>query len=222
MNIKVIISVITLLCVCAFFYGSIDAEPHVKQESRVDDHSKSESNVISKKDISQLTPPVEAERYPQSVEKQNQTKQEIGPIPASNGDGTLAEEEAFLFAIADKIISDEAKPGEVLDNIQSKFDAEEIDANWAHTFEENIYSTIIEQGDADVSISRVECKTSLCKVELDALAQDKTLLGMKFTKMLSEQSWSQGSGYYFNYHSAGENLEVIITRDENTLNEFFN
>lgn len=154
--------------------------------------------------------------------REAQLRQAVVSPSMSNNENKLADGEAFLLALADKIESNEVKSDKILNNIQSKFDAEEIDADWAYTFKENIYTALMQQENTEVTISQVECKTSLCKVQIDAITQDKTLLGMKSTKIMSEQSWSQESGYYFKYLSSGNDLEVIITRDEKTLNEFFN
>ncbi|TMP82254.1 hypothetical protein CWB73_05020 [Pseudoalteromonas phenolica] len=222
MNIKVIFPVIALLCVSVYLFTSNESDTHSKQEFKIKTNSEIKEGVISNIETEELTSSIVKEHLSLSEGKEIQLKPQATSPSMSNSENKLADEEAFLLALADKIESKGLIGDKILNNIQSKFDAEEIDADWAYTFEENIYSAVKQQENTDVTISQVECKTSLCKVQVDAITQDKTLLGMKFTKIMSEQSWSQESGYYFNYLSSGKNLEVIITRDEKTLNEFFN
>ncbi|TMO71953.1 hypothetical protein [Pseudoalteromonas aurantia] len=87
------------------------------------------------------------------------------------------------------------------------FESEETLAGRAHYFDFKIYKTFFADKNSDIDVSRIECRTSLCKITINAAGKDKT----KVSAVLSETPSGKGASAYIHYDASSNSVVVMLT-----------
>lgn len=122
-----------------------------------------------------------------------------------------------LLAFARKIQNGESIAG-IESNIRKKFNEEEVDGNWAYEYENNIRDLVAMDGNNNIDIQELSCKTSTCEVKISANETNAMVLGTMFSKLLGEQDWrDKNAGVIFNHEVKGGAMSILIGRDKHSF-----
>lgn len=134
-------------------------------------------------------------------------KLETDPSVQNVDPKTISESKGLSNKAVNRVVSNEVSASQV----QALFEREEIHAERAHYYEFNIYKTFFADKNSDIDVSRIECRTSLCKITINSAGKDKTVLGNKVSAVLSETPWSKGASTYIHNSASGNSVVVMLS-----------
>lgn len=212
---KIVISLIFLISLISYFYLDTNEQPLIEVNQKINIEKREPiDEIILKKNIVQPT----LHSYEKLVEDSSHIHLKVDEKMHEN---VIDLENSKLDKIMEKISNGEVNPVKILSSINTRFNAEDVDHEWAVEFESDIYKIVSENENQEIIVSKIHCKSTLCKLNIDTVNQDKMMQGIKFSKLLSEQEWGKDAGVYFNYLTSPESLEVVVTRDLEDLNRLF-
>lgn len=109
----------------------------------------------------------------------------------------------------------EAKIHERIDQLESKFEREPTDQDWAMAQEQNLSDLfILNEELRDVTVASVECRESLCRVRLDSGDADSLTTMMKIQRSINQQDWQMEDAktYLRNSDASGYNFTLYTER----------